>query len=254
MEPAPQGWWYRPNADHVRYWLNHSLPVLIVLVDVAAERCYWQLVNETTLVETSGQSWKVLIPEQHVLDASARETLRDAAEGDLYLLRVRALALDRPWMQLLAERKRVVIEMEEWINKTSGRGSITLGVDNEDGKAPAPLAQWAFLRGPTDYGEAIPRLFPWAEVCLHEETYEEADRDLYETECVVWDEDDRVYIQEFDEWMQSRQLAKLRPYRNQAGEVDLWRLELNLNELGKAFLIVDRFAAGAGEGGQEQPE
>lgn len=35
----------------------------------------------------------------------------------------------------------------------------------------------------------------------------------------------------------------MRPYANAAGEVDYWRLELTLNELGKAFLIVDRFAA-----------
>jgi hypothetical protein len=81
-------------------------------------------------------------------------------------------------------------------------------------------------------------------VTLHEETYQEADRDLYETECVVWDEGDRVFVQEFDEWMRSRQLPGLRPYGNQSGEVDRWRLELTLNELGRAFLVVDKFATG----------
>jgi hypothetical protein len=32
------------------------------------------------------------------------------------------------------------------------------------------------------------------------------------------------------------------PYDNTAGEVDHYRLELALNELGKAFLVVDEFA------------
>ncbi len=35
----------------------------------------------------------------------------------------------------------------------------------------------------------------------------------------------------------------LRPYKNGAGEVDFWRLELTLNDVGKAFLVVDGFAA-----------
>lgn len=27
-ELGPGGWWYRPDAKHVQYWMNHSLPVL----------------------------------------------------------------------------------------------------------------------------------------------------------------------------------------------------------------------------------
>ncbi len=34
----------------------------------------------------------------------------------------------------------------------------------------------------------------------------------------------------------------IRPYATAAGEVDYFRLELALNELGKSFLVVDEFA------------
>ncbi|MFT7840678.1 hypothetical protein Q5530_31430 [Saccharothrix sp. BKS2] len=44
-----------------------------------------------------------------------------------------------------------------------------------------------------------------------------------------------------DEWRSGRLAQCLRPYANGAGGVDFWRLELTLNELGKAFLVVDRF-------------
>jgi hypothetical protein len=37
-------------------------------------------------------------------------------------------------------------------------------------------------------------------------------------------------------------LRDLRPYANAAGEVDYLRLELTLNELNKAFLVIDKFA------------
>ncbi|MDQ6879386.1 MAG: DUF4365 domain-containing protein [Candidatus Dormibacteraeota bacterium] len=243
-EPDAGGWWFRPNEAHVQYWRNHSLPVVVVLFNPESERCHWQLVNPHTLVRTSSDGWKVLVPEDHVLDDTARDALRQAAEGDPYILRVRELELARPWMKLLAEDKRLVIDIEEWINKTSGRGSITLGIDNEDGNNPTPLATWGVFLGLASYAETVPKLFPWADVSLHEETYDEADREQYEAECVFYDEGDRIVTQNYDEWANGRRVTDLRPYANEAGEVDRWRLELTLNQLGKAFLIVDEFATG----------
>ena len=71
----------------------------------------------------------------------------------------------------------------------------------------------------------------------------------YEVECVIYDnEGDRFVTEDYDEWRAGRRWAELRPYANAAGEVDFWRLELTLNELGRAFLVVDQFAR---EGGQQ---
>jgi hypothetical protein len=106
------------------------------------------------------------------------------------------------------------------------------------------LGTWTVFLDGVDYAFAVPKLFPWADVSLHEETYDEADHEQYETECVHYDEGDRFFSMDFDEWMRARHLSDLRPYRNRAGEVDDWRLELTLNDLGKAFLIVDVFATG----------
>ncbi|NKY38134.1 DUF4365 domain-containing protein [Cellulomonas septica] len=246
-EAAPGGWWFRPNADHVAYWLNHSLPVAVVLYHPDTKRCYWQLVNRQTLSPTSTGGWKLLVPEDQVLDASAADALRAAAEGDPYVLRIRQLQLAKPWMELLASGRRLVVDIEEWINKTSGRGSISLGLDNEDGKKPEELANWGVLLGLASYADVLPRLFAWADVQVHEETYDDAEYDAYEAECVFYDsEGDRFASEGFEEWRASRQKQGLRPYANGAGEVDFWRLELTLNELGKAFLVVDRFGTTGG--------
>jgi len=43
-------------------------------------------------------------------------------------------------------------------------------------------------------------------------------------------------------------VGRVRPYTNAYGEVDYWRLELTLNESGKAFLVIDKFAM---EGGRQ---
>lgn len=241
-ESGPGGWWYRPDAAHVHYWLNHSLPVVVVLVHPDTMLCHWQLVNAATLVETSGGGWKLLVPEGHLLDETARAALQAAAEGDPYALRVRELQLARPWIERLAAGERLVVDIEEWVNKTSGRGSITLGVDNENGDDPEHLASWGVFLGLSSYAEVVPRLFAWAEVSLHEETYEEADHAEYEAECVIVDEGDTFVTRSFGEWLADSRREGLRPYGNAAGEVDYWRLELTLNDLGRAFLLVDEFA------------
>lgn len=237
-EAHEHGWWYRPNRDHVEYWMNHSLPVVIVLVHPATGDCHWQVINANTMTQTATGGWKVLVPAKHILDRTAREPLREAAQGDPYELRVRELRLARPWMDLLADGTRLVIDIEEWINKTSGRGSIVLGVDAEDGEDPTALAEWGVFLGFSTYAEAIPRMFAWAKVSVHEETYDDAEQSDY----IFYDEGDGFTIGTHNEWQIGRSGDSLRPYTNLAGEVDRWRLELSLNELGKAFLIVDEFA------------
>lgn len=245
-EKAHGGWWFRPDAQHVHYWVNHSLPVIVVLCDTATRICYWQLVNMTTLERTSDVGWKMLIPEVQKLDEDSRLRLEEAASADPYVLRLRNLQLSRTWMIMLANGERLVIEVEEWINKSSGRGAIKLGVVGPDGLAPDVRANWAIRLPGSEFHSAIPNLFSWAELNLHQETYEAADRERYESECVGYDSNDRQYqSMSFDEWAlnQNLEMDAYRPYLQLMGEVEYTMLELTLNDLGKAFLTVDQFAS-----------
>lgn len=240
-EPGPGGWWFRPDRRHVDYWLRHSLPVAVVLYNPETNQCHWELVTEKTLTESGRASQKLLVPTSQVLDATAIEPLRAAAEGDPYELRLRDLRLALPWMRRLGEGQRLVVDMEEWINKTSGRGRIALGIDHEDGKDPEPLAEWGVYFGLSDYAEVVPRLLAWADVAVHRETY-----DLYESDQWLGEfyaERDWEENAAYEDWRATVPGEGLRPYKNGAGEVDFWRLELTLNKLGLAFLEVDRFAS-----------
>ncbi|MEU6008771.1 DUF4365 domain-containing protein [Streptomyces sp. NPDC047453] len=219
-EPTPGGWWFRPESKHVQYWMNHSLPVVVILYHPDTQTCHWQLASSEHLMESSRGGWKLLVPKRHVLDESACRPLARAALGNSYSLRIRDLRLSRPWMELLGNGERLVIDIQEWVNKISGRGTISLGIDHKDGNAPESIARWDVYLGSEPYSEAVPPLFAWADVTLHEETYQEAEYD----------------------WTPG-QLEDLRPYANACGEIEYWRLELTLNDLGKAFLLVDQFAA-----------
>lgn len=67
---------FRPDVNHVNYWLSHTLPVVVCLCDVDREIVYWQRVAPDTL-ERTGKGFKVLIPQNHVLGGAARSMLLD---------------------------------------------------------------------------------------------------------------------------------------------------------------------------------
>jgi hypothetical protein len=123
-----------------------------------------------------------------------------------------------------------------------GRGSIMLGTIDHDGDEPVPPARWDILIGSAGYDEAVPRLFAWADVAIHEHNYDDAAYDQYEAECVRYEDDGRYYGETFEEWQETRTAREgLHPYRED-GEIAYWRLELTLNELGRAFLLIDQSA------------
>lgn len=67
---------FRTDQEHVEYWQNHALPVVICLCDVDAQLIYWQVVNNETAIST-GKGFKFRIPISQRVDAQSLPTLRD---------------------------------------------------------------------------------------------------------------------------------------------------------------------------------
>ncbi|MCI5139832.1 MAG: DUF4365 domain-containing protein [Candidatus Electrothrix sp. AR1] len=65
------------KAEHVNYWLNHALPVLICLCDVETKNVYWQVVTPETAIST-GKGYKFIFPATQLINSSSREPLRKA--------------------------------------------------------------------------------------------------------------------------------------------------------------------------------
>jgi tetratricopeptide (TPR) repeat protein len=78
-EPCEAGWKFRPEKRHISYWLNHSLPIYVLLVDLDAEAIYWQEVTERTLQTGPRGGIFVLVPRSNVI-ATARGPWEIAAE------------------------------------------------------------------------------------------------------------------------------------------------------------------------------
>jgi len=67
---------FRTDADHVKYWLNHALPVIVCLCDAESQTIHWQAVSDETAIST-GKGYRVDIPVTQILDASSVPQLTD---------------------------------------------------------------------------------------------------------------------------------------------------------------------------------
>jgi hypothetical protein len=238
-ERVKDGFVFRPDRSHVEYWLAHSLPVLVVLVDPDAGQAWWQHVSRST-VESTGKGWKLIVPDNQLLSSASSQHLATLADADPYVLKLRQLQLAKPWMKLLEDGGRIVLDVDEWVNKSSGRASLELITYDADDRETS-VTEWPYLIFPfANYAIELPRLFPWADLSVDEATYEEGAEGEYEAECGVWDPEDQRYYyrQTFEAWRSSRQPAILYPYEED-GEIARWRLQFALGHLGKAFLALD---------------
>jgi hypothetical protein len=237
-EEVARGVVFRGDDRHLAYWERHSLPVVLVLVDPRDETIIWTSVDATKVVR-SMSGWKIHVSRAQRLDKSAIAPLERLAEADAYELALRKLRSELTWMRHLARGGRVLLEADEWVNKTSGRGEVRLLAEAASGEVEKTV-EWLVLAPWQSYETVLPKLFPWASVSVDEWTYESADEDAWALECGIWDSENKEYVGHtvtFAEW-RSRQHDGLRPYMEN-GEIAYWRLELELNHLGRAFVTVD---------------
>ncbi|MEV8344659.1 DUF4365 domain-containing protein [Streptomyces niveus] len=74
------GWWFVCDADHVSYWLGHSLPVVVMLYEPQTKRVYWQHISDHTVVST-GKGVKIHVPRSQELAAVSAENLKPLARS-----------------------------------------------------------------------------------------------------------------------------------------------------------------------------
>ncbi|MFC4375104.1 DUF4365 domain-containing protein [Nocardia halotolerans] len=78
-EETDVGWKFRPKKKHIPYWLGHSLPMYLLLIDKSAQTIYWQELSERTLKTGPRGGVYVVVPKTQTLP-SAGATWETAAE------------------------------------------------------------------------------------------------------------------------------------------------------------------------------
>ncbi|MBR1671931.1 MAG: DUF4365 domain-containing protein [Fretibacterium sp.] len=212
VERTARGYVCRGEMAHVAYWLQHSLPVIVMVYEQGRDRLAWEAVSPDT-IEISGQHWELLVPYDQLYGAESIARIADLSCYSPYLAR---LALDRPWMQLIEMGRGILLEMDEWLNQPSARGSLRLSVLGEGGERES-VYEWPFQTNPDmPHVFRLASLFPWASIAV----------------------DAPFYRERLGADLASDALA---PWSVEAGEIARFRLRLSLNELGRSFLTTEQF-------------
>lgn len=224
-----EGYVYYGQNAHLKYWLAHSLPVILV-AHIPKVGTFWQAVDEST-VEQTPKGWKLLIPKSRLLGGETKGLLRKQFDGPPAQQKLRNLAINEPLMRHIKSGGKVSIALEEWVNKSLGRTPVEVFIHDEDGEE-ALSQEWGVMYAGFDIRRLAEVLFPWATARVDEEFYEEnADEPLEdEAIAVARDADNGIF------WKSLKN--DIYPYAEHGGEVASYRLVLRLNRLGHSYLIV----------------
>jgi hypothetical protein len=205
---------YYGSLTHLQYWLRHSLPVVLI-VHIPKVATYWQVVNSETAIRTR-KRFKLEIPIGNVFGAANKEN---------------RLAADETLMRYISGGGKVAVEMEDWVNKSLGRTPVNI-YRVEKGADVLEKAYGLMYVGYT-IKQVAQRLFPWAQIQIDEDFYEEHGPEESEEDELsrAIDADNGVYYEPLS-------AEDIRPYDEAAGEVDSYRLQLHMNEVGNAYLTL----------------
>jgi hypothetical protein len=236
--PTARGWKYRGDYEHLQYWRDHNLAVVVVLVDHEHELAYWESVGGGTKVHEAARSWTIEVPREkklskesatHWMDLAFAANPRDA----LY----RYCVLQTRYIELLAAGGRIFVEARDWVNKTRGQAELRVILDDQKGTITEESL--FIFAGVYELHGFVQSVFPWADISVDEEFYEE--NEYVQPEAVFPDEDSETGYFEFP----GEKPTGIRAYGDEGGgEVALYRFELTLNHIGNAFAVL---SAAAGE-------
>ena len=230
---------FRIEERHAQYWGHYSLPVIVALHNPADGAIFWQRISSDTL-ERTGKMWKMVVPFEQRLDANAKYLIASLFIQSPYEQRIGRLIADRQIIGAIRENHTYVAEVDDWANKSIGRYDFR--ILNDAGERVSSFT-YLFPGLGNHIGDVLSEVYPWAYFEIDDDVYEEEERRNYEESEGTWDKEEESYFIDEDDFLGWRaSLPSIRPLRDIAGEVDHYRLLINLNDLGEAFTVVDEYA------------
>ena len=69
------GWVFRGKLQHLNYYLNHDIPVVIILVNDLSNLAYWTVCEPKKTIR-SGESWKITVLSNQILSINSKNDLK----------------------------------------------------------------------------------------------------------------------------------------------------------------------------------
>lgn len=123
-EKNEYGWIYRGSISHLNYYLNHQIPVIIIIVDEIKSKAFWCLCDASK-TESAGKNWKIIIPFTKEMNAESKSELLEHISP----VRDYASQLESFWKEnkLIKESGRISIKIDrEFVENNSPHELISL--------------------------------------------------------------------------------------------------------------------------------
>lgn len=212
------------SLSHLEYWLNHSLPVFLIAHLPTENETYWQYIVKDR-IERTATRWKTKIPFEQVFDKTSKPFFESIVDLDTpELIRYKKLLVNIGFMKYLKSGESISVDIEEWFNKSYGRGNIKIILYDESRNEIIEKEWFAFYGVGIKADDVLADLFPWAEYDLDYEFYD----DNLDKECV-------------ESYYGKLNYNDIYPYTVVAGEIAYYRFSLKLNKLGNGFLKVQDY-------------
>ncbi|GFE81733.1 hypothetical protein GCM10011487_37330 [Steroidobacter agaridevorans] len=228
------GYVYHGDTTHLDYWLGHALPVILIVHLPKCGETLWAQVTADAVKHTRN-GWSIRIPRRNSLGRATKAALKKVFEGTPGQQRLRKLTIDLPLMRHIKAGNKVSVELQDWVTRSVGRTSIKVFIDDRSDEQHSNHAL-TYFSGHSISGVAQ-ALFPWAKVSLDEDFY-----DMNDELTPPWYESpdpDADAEQEGESVASVEHGPRIYPYAELGGgEVRVYRLQLDLNGLGDAFLTL----------------
>jgi hypothetical protein len=185
FRPHGTSYIYYGEKRHLDYWLDHSLPVFLILHDPERDLTLWQKIDRN-LVQITDKGWSIIIPAANVLSAAAKpafEAIAARIPTDPPSIRRTRMAMDLDLMKLLAGKGEVYFEIEHWVNKSLGIRGIAIMFDETEKDPPDLELDWMYPV--TNHEDLMAWWFPWL-AYEHIETRETASMEIDVVVLRVW--------------------------------------------------------------------
>lgn len=72
---------FRFDKKHFQYWINYSIPVIVILVNPDSSEVIWEIINDETAIKSKSDNYKININRKNKFNKNAIKRLIDISQG-----------------------------------------------------------------------------------------------------------------------------------------------------------------------------
>jgi hypothetical protein len=247
-ETTPSHFVFRGSIKHLEYWLNHSIPVIVIIYDKKTNSAYWQEVQRSKILLLH-KSFKINIPIKNLLNSENKEPLvnigffKTKYEYKLWQLRT---SIEK--IRLVIERELFLyVEISSIPNSEDYYIILLISDENRENcfeiindygdENPNRFEYQFCLSKGKSLKEGINDTLPWADLFINKEYFfDEMLTEQISNEILGLQQED--FIQDVLELKGKNLFLSLACY---VADSYCFRLELKANDLAYNFLAIDKF-------------